>query len=134
MWNNLEYEENMYYFNNVSRVSYYNHSIRVKCLDHCYDCAADVYIIGHYLFKYFKYTTKEQFWANISEVIKNIAPSISKTGRTLCTVVTKEFEERQFSDTGPRETQARRFPARRPQPEGGARFVFGQQMPRNVFT
>ena len=48
-WDNKMYEEQMFYFNNIIRVSYYEHDVEVEGLDHCYDCASEVYILKKYL-------------------------------------------------------------------------------------
>lgn len=50
LYNDLEYEEQMFYFNTVTRVQYYQHDVeKVPGLCHCYDCASEVYILTKYL-------------------------------------------------------------------------------------
>jgi len=56
IWNNKKYEEQMFYFNTVTRVARYPHPMPVGrpgyCLDYCYDCRAEVEILSEYLRKY----------------------------------------------------------------------------------
>lgn len=49
----LKYENQLYYFNNVTRVSCYLHDFNLDGLDHCYDCRAEIYVFENYL-KHFK--------------------------------------------------------------------------------
>lgn len=57
LWNNKKYEEQMFYFNTVTRVARYAHSMPVGRpgygLDYCYDCRAEVEILSEYLRKYY---------------------------------------------------------------------------------
>lgn len=110
IWNNKEYEENMAYFNNVQRVSYYNHNLKNYCLDHCYDCSSEIYILGNYLYKYRANVlhTQEQFWNTITSLIDQITSELSSGGRTsLCTVVNKHKNER-YVASGKNEQRAPR--------------------------
>ena len=56
MWDNKKYEEQMFYFNTVTRVARYEHSMPVgrpgDGLDYCYDCRSEVHILTQYLQKY----------------------------------------------------------------------------------
>lgn len=57
LWNNKKYEEQMFYFNTVTRVARYAHSMPVGKpgygLDYCYDCRSEVEILSEYLRKYY---------------------------------------------------------------------------------
>lgn len=50
-WDNRKYEEQMFYFNTVTRLTAYDHDVISDGLDHCYDCAAEVRILKEYLIK-----------------------------------------------------------------------------------
>ncbi len=53
-WDHKAFEEQMFHFNTVTRVQYYQHSIRgVRGLCHCYDCASEVSILTEYLKKFY---------------------------------------------------------------------------------
>ena len=56
MWDNKKYEEQLFYFNTVTRVARYAHSMPVGKpgygLDYCYDCRSEVKILSQYLRKY----------------------------------------------------------------------------------
>ncbi len=43
------YEEQMFYFNRMVRVQYYEHDVVSPDLDHCFDCARTVQILSDYL-------------------------------------------------------------------------------------
>jgi len=53
MWDNQKYEEQLFYFNTVTRVARYPHSMPVGKpgygLDYCYDCRSEVEILLQYL-------------------------------------------------------------------------------------
>jgi len=52
VYDNKQYEEQMFYFNKVTRPSYYPHSFPYKeylGIDHCYDCTCELLIIKTYI-------------------------------------------------------------------------------------
>ena len=52
-YDNREYEEKLFYFNTVTRTSYYKHEVDgVEGLDHCFDCASEIVILQQYLQKF----------------------------------------------------------------------------------
>lgn len=55
IWDNKVYEEQMFYFNNVTRCCLYHHDIAASGLDHCYDCSSEVHILKKYLNKHFRH-------------------------------------------------------------------------------
>lgn len=57
VYDNTEYEEHLYFFNIVTRASWYPYpeEIQVPGMDHCFDCASEIYILKTYLEK-FKFT------------------------------------------------------------------------------
>lgn len=50
-WDNSAYEERMFYFNTVTRLTAVDHDVESDGLDHCYDCAAEVHVLRRYLTK-----------------------------------------------------------------------------------
>lgn len=95
VWDNKLYEDQMFYFNTIGRVTYYEHQVEGDGLDHCYDCCAEIYILQNYLVKSGKLTedkigTSE---ANkmISEMSLKISPQCSSQGRTLSTPQPKPY-------------------------------------------
>lgn len=48
-WDNKKYMEQLFYFNNITRLCAYKHQVLVEGLDYCYDCASEVDILGKYL-------------------------------------------------------------------------------------
>ena len=56
-YDNTKYEEQCFYFNTITRCSYYEHDVdvnRVRGLCHCYDCAAEIHILKQWARKFFK--------------------------------------------------------------------------------
>lgn len=62
-----DYESKLYYHNRVYRPSIYKHSLKTKCLDHCYDCTGFANLISLYCKKYKKIVTKTP-----DEIVENI--------------------------------------------------------------
>jgi len=52
-YSNKKYEDQLFHFNTVTRVAVYEHEIDDddEGLDHCYDCTAEIHILGDYLEK-----------------------------------------------------------------------------------
>ncbi|EGD80335.1 hypothetical protein PTSG_10588 [Salpingoeca rosetta] len=51
IYDNQQYEEQMFYFNTTARVSRYDHGVRTEGIDYCYDCKAEIEILREYLIK-----------------------------------------------------------------------------------
>jgi len=50
LYDHTAYEEQMFYYNTISRVWYYHHNVTgVDGMCHCHDCASEVYILTAYL-------------------------------------------------------------------------------------
>lgn len=49
MYDCIKYENQMFRYNTVERVSCYQHDAKGFGIDHCYDCRAEVYILSEYL-------------------------------------------------------------------------------------
>ena len=49
MYDCVKYENQLYKFNTVDRVSCYKHEAKGLGIDHCYDCKAEVHILTEYL-------------------------------------------------------------------------------------
>ncbi|KAG2374826.1 hypothetical protein C9374_010403 [Naegleria lovaniensis] len=48
-YDNKEYEEQMFYFNRVTRISLFPHVARSEGIDYCYDCRSEVFVLEMYL-------------------------------------------------------------------------------------
>jgi cap2 methyltransferase len=48
-YDHTEHENRMFFFNTVTRVALYPHSVCGCGIDHCYDCTAEIYILRSYL-------------------------------------------------------------------------------------
>jgi cap2 methyltransferase len=48
-YDHTEHENKMFFFNTVTRVALYPHSVCGCGIDHCYDCTAEVFILQSYL-------------------------------------------------------------------------------------
>lgn len=53
MYDSHKYEEQLFYFNTVTRVTYYEHHVSgASGICHCYDCRSELHILSMYLSKY----------------------------------------------------------------------------------
>lgn len=111
MWNNRLYEEQLFYFNTVTRVSYYGHDVAAAGLCHCFDCASEVRILRAYLGRTYSVSDGLELGARdlyAPEVAEHIAQMIAEIereishGRRLCSVMAHPavrrpwFEGRRF--------------------------------------
>jgi hypothetical protein len=71
-YDNTEYEERMFFFNRVTRRSYYPHDI--KCYDHCYDCRSEIEILTNYL----NYRKKDADMDTICKMGEEISKHLNK--------------------------------------------------------
>ena len=77
-WSCKSYEEQMFYFNTVTRCQFYEHGIVTTGIDNCYDCATEIYIIKNYLKKFNpeknnkKYNQRFRFNTIVPKIINNI--------------------------------------------------------------
>lgn len=84
-YDNKKYEEQMFYFNTVTRVQYYEHNLAgIDEYDHCYDCAAENYILTNYLLKSKKNIDEKNIIKEIRYLSKKITKLISYS-RTITT-------------------------------------------------
>ena len=60
-YDNILFEEQMVYFNNVYRSSYF-HSREYDGMDHCYDCVTEIKILEKYLLKKYGLIGKKRFY------------------------------------------------------------------------
>lgn len=73
-YNIKKYEENLSYFNRITRVQYYKHNYEVKHMDHCYDCYTEFLLLENY---YKKFNTK-YFNPTQQKYLKNINKKFNK--------------------------------------------------------
>ena len=76
-YDHKKYESQMFYFNSLTRVSLYEHDVTAPGVDHCYDCRAEVHILGEYTRK------ADALRGDICEMSQFISQQISHR-RTLC--------------------------------------------------
>lgn len=48
-YDHTTYEEQMFYFNTKTRMTWYPHNIKADGLCHCFDCRSEVFILSEYL-------------------------------------------------------------------------------------
>ena len=83
-----KYEDQMFYFNNETLLSWYPHNYNIKSvrpngIDHCYSCRAELYILEQYVKKAYKvdnYVILQLLVKNLSE---RISPHLSPQHYTL---------------------------------------------------
>lgn len=74
-WDNRKYEDQMFYFNTITRTQLYNYnkSITSNGLDNCFDCASEVYIWYLYFKKYMN------VWSSIKTKIERVLTTRKET-------------------------------------------------------
>jgi len=75
-YDNINFAENMAYFNNVKRVKYYKydtHDMPIEGLDHCYDCRAEIFIIQQYLTKVQKINNETELKSKTTKMSNDIS-------------------------------------------------------------
>eukprot|EP01113_Clastostelium_recurvatum_P049437 TRINITY_DN9157_c1_g1_i2.p1 TRINITY_DN9157_c1_g1~~TRINITY_DN9157_c1_g1_i2.p1 ORF type:complete len:246 (+),score=71.43 TRINITY_DN9157_c1_g1_i2:73-738(+) len=81
LYSHQDYEDLMYHHNVVTRTTYWPHNVKGEGLDHCYDCAAEIFILKQYLM-----STDESI-IDVNEEIAAMSAAISReissSGRTL---------------------------------------------------
>jgi 23S rRNA U2552 (ribose-2'-O)-methylase RlmE/FtsJ len=86
IWSNTEYEEQLFYFNSVTRMTWYPHSVKNKDMDHCYDCASEIYILEQYLKKYRPDQCDHKLPDMVEQMIIDISREIGVSGRHAITM------------------------------------------------
>lgn len=82
IYNHVQYESKMSYYNNVSRVNIYPHDIISTQLDHCYDCKCEIYILSKYLLKYTNAYSPETINSMSEDITTFICPNNERNLRT----------------------------------------------------
>jgi hypothetical protein len=75
-YDNINFADNMAYFNNVKRVKYYKydtHDMSIEGLDHCYDCRAEIFIIQQYLTKVQKINNETELKSKTAKMSNDIS-------------------------------------------------------------
>lgn len=135
MYDNSKYEEQMIYFNTITRVQYYKHDVfGVPGLCHCYDCAAEVKVLTDFI-------NKKNLNVSVSDLINNITTKLSKT-RDLTTFMDKKdmFESRLYdteSNTifteGPDQNSKIQYLKKYPKLFNGVLEFIEQRSPKDIF-
>lgn len=95
-YDNLKYEQQLFYHNTVTRYSTYPQPVRGEGIDNRFDSCAEVKILGDFLTKYPQYLSNRSFFQTISEMSSEISRSITNTKRTLMTHLNNPQKRRQF--------------------------------------
>ncbi len=75
-----EYEDQMFYFNTETRMSYYHHPYSgehaIDGIDHCYDCRTELYILERYCKNILGVNKKSEKIAKVKELSEGISTSL----------------------------------------------------------
>jgi cap2 methyltransferase len=96
-YDNLEYEEHLFYHNDVTRYEHYSQPVKGEGLDKSFDAAAEVIILCEFLEKYPQFL-KDGYFKTISQMSSVISREITDTGRTLETLMVNPVKRRQFPE------------------------------------
>jgi cap2 methyltransferase len=83
-YDNMNFERAMNNFQNIPRITYYEHdfdTIETEGLDHCYDCRAEIFILEKYLIKIKMLTDKIELKTKIAELSYDISRNIYEKNR-----------------------------------------------------
>lgn len=94
-YDNLKYEQQLFYHNTVARCANYSQPIRGEGLDQRFDASAEVVIINDFLTK-FPHLVKSSVFRTISEMSFEISRQITESHRTLATPIKDPDSRRQF--------------------------------------
>eukprot|EP01028_Stygiella_incarcerata_P006405 TRINITY_DN2611_c0_g1_i1.p1 TRINITY_DN2611_c0_g1~~TRINITY_DN2611_c0_g1_i1.p1 ORF type:complete len:652 (+),score=162.69 TRINITY_DN2611_c0_g1_i1:57-2012(+) len=82
-YDHTTYEEELFYHNTIRRTQYYEHDVVGEGLDHCFDCASEVFVLSEYFRKHRGMTDAGEIAKEVSRLSRDISKHISNTGRTL---------------------------------------------------
>jgi hypothetical protein len=77
-YDNKKYEDQMFYFNTVKRTMYYKHRATGLGYDHCYDCAAEMFILKEYAKSKFTTLSLEDLKKKIDTILVPLFTSFKK--------------------------------------------------------
>lgn len=95
-YDNLKYEQQLFYHNTVARFADYPQPIKGEGLDRRFDASAEVLILGQFLTKFPMYLKGRSLYKTISEMSREISRNITDTNRTLSTPMKDPEERRHF--------------------------------------
>jgi len=75
-YDNTTYEQQMFFFNTVTRVTLFDHKVNGEGIDHCYDCSAEVHVLNQFFLKV------EKIEENSAEIYKKISDMSKKISRS----------------------------------------------------
>ena len=95
IWDHTKYEEQLYYFNTKTRLRTYTHNIRGEGITYEYDSCAEILIVYEYL-KKFTVIDPPSAPEDVARMSYEISRRISRTTRTLLTVLPEPEKRKQF--------------------------------------
>lgn len=97
IYDSLKYEEQLFYFNTVTRVLAYSHPVKDKHidgegLDHCYDCRAEIDVLGKFLNRFppVTFNIKSLEETDSVDCLDSLAYEISNLSRTISAHLSSE--------------------------------------------
>src|SRR5690606_3489256 len=97
-YDNCEYEDQLYHFNMITRMSYYPHKIKDGPYDHCFDCASEIFILTQYCTQILGIEDENELHKKIIKLCREIDRESSITGcRTLWDTYAKPKVENRFA-------------------------------------
>jgi hypothetical protein len=67
----------MFHFNTVTRTTYFDHAVTGEGLDHCFDCASEIFILDQYLQRIRGVVDTAQRNREIASMSRQISAAIS---------------------------------------------------------
>jgi hypothetical protein len=95
-YDNLKYEQQLFYHNTVARFATYPQPVRGEGLDTRFDASAEVIILYDFLTKFPEFLRGQPMYQTIANMSHQISRNITDTARTLLTRMKDPEERRHF--------------------------------------
>jgi hypothetical protein len=83
MYDHKTYEDVMFHFNTLTRTTYFEHNVVGEGLDHCFDCASEIYILHQYLMQERSMADEDERNRAIVDLSRDISVECSPKPRSL---------------------------------------------------
>ena len=96
MYDHKWYEDLMFHFNTVTRTTYFPHDITLdegEGLDHCFDCASEIFLIQEYLRKHKGIQDPDTLKKETIQMSRDITRECSSSGRSLLVSIEEKDEK-----------------------------------------
>jgi len=76
-YDHTDYEQQMFCFNTVSRVKWYPHKVQGEGIDHCFDCASEIFVLKQFIDKFKPCASEKELLDKIATMSREISRVLS---------------------------------------------------------